>query len=258
MSKIDPANRLLARQSRLRLDAEIIRDVALTASGLLSQKLGGPPVHPPQPEGIYVLTQTKKPWPEAHDENRYRRGMYTQFWRSLPHPLMPTFDAPDSNTSCTRRVRSNTPLQALTLANDRTFIELSEGLAVRLLTTGPDYDEGRLRELFLVALSRPPTDAETERLLTFVTEQRERFTADPHAAKSLLTASDRRPAPDRSRHLDGDRPRRAEPRRVHHPRVTSTPRRASLSFPSDPLVPKLRLGTHASKLCFANPVRCSI
>ena len=187
VESVDPTNKLLARQSRLRLEAETIRDAALAASGLLSHKLGGPPVHPPQPEGIYVLTQNKKPWTEATGEDRYRRGMYTQFWRSSPHPMMPTFDAPDANTSCTRRVRSNTPLQALTLANDRGFVELAEGMAVRLIQRGPDYDEGRLRRLFRTALSRPPTDDEISRLSKFLNEQRQKFAARREAASQLLT-----------------------------------------------------------------------
>jgi len=184
---VDPQNKLLGRQLRLRLEAETIRDVALAVSGLLSHKLGGPPVHPPQPEGVYVLTQSAKPWPEEKGEDRYRRGLYTRFWRSLPHPMMPTFDAPDANTSCTRRVRSNTPLQALTLANDRTFVELAQGLAGRVLRDGPDYDAGRIRELFRLALSRVPSDDEAGRLEQFLGEQRERYAADDSAAAALTS-----------------------------------------------------------------------
>jgi mono/diheme cytochrome c family protein len=188
LARIDPANTLLARQQRLRLEAETIRDVALAASGLLSHKMGGPPVHPPQPEGVYVLTQAAKPWPTDTGEDRYRRGMYTQFWRSLPHPMMPTFDAPDANTSCTRRVRSNTPLQALTLANDRTFIELAQGLAARVLRDGPDYDAGRIRALFGFTLGRAPTEQEAGRLEQFLHEQRERYSADGDAAAALASS----------------------------------------------------------------------
>lgn len=188
LAQADPNNKLLARQLRLRLEAEGIRDVALAASGLLSRKMGGPPVHPPQPEGIYVLTQAVKPWPVSTDEDRYRRGVYTRFWRSLPHPFLPTFDAPDANTSCTRRVRSNTPLQALTLANDGSFVELAAGFAVRLLSSGPDYDEGRVRELCLLALSRLPTEEESDRLLAFVARERARLTADAAAAQALSSS----------------------------------------------------------------------
>ena len=117
----------------MRLEAEIVRDAALAASGLLSDKIGGPSVYPPQPEGIFVVTQQKKAWPESQGADRYRRGMYIYFWRSSPYPMLPTFDAPEGNTTCTRRARSNTPLQALTLANDRVFVEIAEALAARIL-----------------------------------------------------------------------------------------------------------------------------
>lgn len=181
----DPANLLLGRQSRIRLEAEIVRDIALAASGVLSRKVGGPPVYPPQPEGIYVFTQTRKPWPEARGADRYRRGLYTYFWRSSPHPLMPTFDAPDANTTCTRRVRSNTPLQALTLANDRMFVELSQALAVRILEESPEYDAGRIRHGFVCALGREPTEDESERLLRYLDQQRTGFAANAESAAAV-------------------------------------------------------------------------
>src|SRR5207249_8083890 len=99
-------------QNRLRLDAEIVRDNALAASGLLTAKIGGPSVFPPQPEGVYAFTQIDKAWKPDTGPDRYRRGIYTYFWRSAPHPGLMAFDAPEANTSCTRRNRSNTPLQA--------------------------------------------------------------------------------------------------------------------------------------------------
>ncbi|HUG93703.1 MAG TPA: DUF1553 domain-containing protein [Planctomycetaceae bacterium] len=179
----DPANRLLGRQSRLRLEAEPIRDAALAASGLFSTKMHGPGVYPPQPEGIYDLTQVKKPWPEENDADRYRRGMYIYFWRSRPYPLLPTFDAPEANTTCTRRPRSNTPLQALTLANDRAFHEIAQGLAARILREAPEYDEGRLRYGFALCLSREPEPAELARLLEFLEREKSRQPADESAAK---------------------------------------------------------------------------
>jgi hypothetical protein len=111
----DPLNKLLARQSRLRLEAEIIRDAALSASGLLSRKIGGPGVYPPMPPEVFSFTQAKKPWPESKGEDRYRRGMYTFIWRQSQHHLLTTFDGADAQTACTRRNRSNTPLQALHL-----------------------------------------------------------------------------------------------------------------------------------------------
>ena len=178
----DADNRLLARQSRLRLEAEAVRDVALAAGGLLSSKLKGPGVYPPQPEGIYVLTQNKKNWKVSTGPDRFRRGMYTYFWRSSPYPLMPTFDAPDANTSCTRRVRSNTPLQALMLANDRGFVEIAQGLACRILQEAANYDDGRLRYGFQLCLSREPSAAEAERVLAFYEVQRSAFAADAQRA----------------------------------------------------------------------------
>ena len=185
----DPRNRLLARQSRVRLEAETIRDSGLSAGGLLSDKLGGPSVYPPQPKGIYVLTQQKKAWPEAKGEDRFRRCMYTYFWRSSPYPFLPTFDAPDATTTCTRRSRSNTPLQALTLANDRAFFEMAQGLALRVLSDGPAYDEGRLRLAFRSCLSRNPSGEELSALVEFLGDQRRRFAQQEASAKSVAPSN---------------------------------------------------------------------
>ena len=125
----DPDTLLLGRQRRLRLDAEIVRDVSLAASGLLSRKLGGPPVHPPIPAGVMSQGQVKREWRESRGEDRYRRGLYTFVYRATPPPALNVFDAPDGVSSCTRRIRSNTPLQALTLLNDAASVECAEALA---------------------------------------------------------------------------------------------------------------------------------
>ena len=125
----DPENHLFARQQRLRLDAEIVRDVALSASGLLSQKVAGPPVYPPIPDGVLDLGQVKRAWPLSQGEDRYRRGIYTFVYRATPPPSLNVFDAPDGYSTCTRRLRSNTPLQALTLLNDAAFFEFGVALA---------------------------------------------------------------------------------------------------------------------------------
>jgi hypothetical protein len=185
----DPRNRLLARQSRLRLEAEVIRDASLSASGLLSDKIGGPPVHPPQPDGIYVFTQNAKPWQESTGEDRYRRALYTQFWRSSPHPMLPTFDVPDANSACTRRNRSNTPLQALTLANDRGFMELAQALAGRVLAEAPSYDDGRVRYAFDCVLGREPEESETATLKGYLEDQRAHFVDNAEVAALLSPAS---------------------------------------------------------------------
>ncbi len=189
LHEIDPANKLLARQNRIRMEAEILRDVSLAASGLLSTTLGGKGVFPPQPEGIYIVTQVKKAWPESTGTDRYRRGLYTFFWRSSPYPMLPTFDAPDGNTACTRRSRSNTPLQALTMANDRAFFELAQGLSSRILRDGPTYDEGRLQYGFQAVLSREPSATEQTVMLEFLQRQQASFAASLEDAKAVAPAS---------------------------------------------------------------------
>src|SRR5205823_7217105 len=169
----DPNNKLIGRQQRLRLEAEIIRDAALSASGLLNRKIGGPGVYPPQPPEIFAFTQSNHPWPESKGPDRYRRGMYTFIWRQSQHPLLTTFDAPDAQVACTRRNRSNTPLQALHLANDPTFVEIAKGLAARIERDGPSDQIGRLRYAFRLCFSRLPTEAEQARLLQYLQQQRQ-------------------------------------------------------------------------------------
>jgi hypothetical protein len=124
----DPQNYLLARQTRLRLDAEVVRDVCLTASGLLSPKLGGPPVYPPIPDGVMGQGQVKRVWSVSKGADKYRRGLYTFIYRASPPPSLTVFDAPEGFSTCTRRIRSNTPLQALTLMNDNGFFEFATSL----------------------------------------------------------------------------------------------------------------------------------
>jgi len=175
LAAADPYNKLLGRQQRLRLEAEVIRDAALAASGLLSDEIGGPGVYPPQPEGIYRFTQQVKFWGENKDADRYRRGMYTYFWRSSPYPFLKTFDAPDAVVACTRRARSNTPLQALTIANDRAFFEIAQGFAASLLVSPAAEDETRLRLAFARALVRQPTSAELATLTDYLHTQRASF-----------------------------------------------------------------------------------
>jgi len=171
---IDPDNRLLWRQARLRLDAELIRDAALTSSGLLTRVLGGPSVFPPQPDGVMTLGQMKRPWQADPGPNRYRRGLYTFFWRATPHPFLTTFDAPSGVQTCTRRFRSNTPLQALTLLNDPAFVEIAEGLAARIVSERPvpASDRDRIRYAIMLCLGRPALDREAEMLATVLEQER--------------------------------------------------------------------------------------
>jgi cytochrome c553 len=137
----DPHNDWVARQRRLRLDAELVRDVALVASGRFVPTLGGPPVHPPIPDGATAVGQITRPWPTSTGPDRYRRGLYTFVFRASPPPALAVFDAPEGFSTCTRRTRSNTPLQALTLLNDTAFVELAAALAevIRAEGVGPAF-----------------------------------------------------------------------------------------------------------------------
>ena len=186
--EIDPGNYLLAHQNRIRLDAEIVRDAALCASGLLAPKIGGPGVYPPQPPDIYAFTQSRKTWKTSTGEDRYRRGMYIFFYRSAPYPLLQTFDAPDFQTTCTRRVNSNTPLQALTVANDPAFLELAQGLTERLLRELPSADiTARIKRAYQLALSRIPSEVEHKLLTDYFEAQAADFANDAVAAGKLTT-----------------------------------------------------------------------
>ncbi len=182
LAAADPYNKLLGRQQRLRIEAETIRDASLAVSGLLSGEIGGPGVYPPQPQGIYRFTQQVKFWGENKDSDRYRRGLYTYFWRSSPYPFLKTFDAPDANVACTRRPRSNTPLQALTLANDPAFYEIAQGFAARILAGPKPDNEQRIRAAFRCCLTREPTPAELSGLAEYLNVQRKRFDEAPQDA----------------------------------------------------------------------------
>ena len=180
----DPTNRLISRQNRLRLEAEVIRDCSLAASGLLNQKVGGPSVRPPQPDGVFKFTQVKREWPADSGPDRFRRGLYTYFWRAAPYPALLVFDAPDASAACTRRLRSNTPLQALTLLNDEAYVELAAGLASRVLREAAD-DASRLRLAYAASLGREPSAAEVERLTRFLAKQKHEYEADSAAAEQF-------------------------------------------------------------------------
>lgn len=186
---VDPMNRLLARQNRLRLDAEIVRDAALSAAGVLNPEIGGPSVFPPQPDGVYSFTQNRKNWKTDTGADRYRRAMYTMFYRSAPYPALTTFDAPDFQSVCTRRTRSNTPLQALTMANDQAMFECAQHLAARILRESPDAtrdrDRERIRRLFLICFARPPEDREAAVIGDYLQQQRAAFEQQPDAAEAV-------------------------------------------------------------------------
>ncbi|MFA6547225.1 MAG: DUF1553 domain-containing protein, partial [Limisphaerales bacterium] len=164
LQRVDANNKLLARQNRLRLDAEIVRDVCLSASGLLTPTVGGPSVYPPIPDGVMSLGQVKRAWPTSTGPDRYRRGLYTFFFRATPPPALGVFDSPDGFSTCTRRIRSNTPLQALALLNDSAFYEFAESLAARVLREVPGDDTARIEHTFRLCLARKPSATEVRRL----------------------------------------------------------------------------------------------
>ena len=168
----DPDNVLLARQSRLRLPAELIRDSALATSGLLDTRIGGPSVRPPQPSGVAELGYANNvKWVESTGPDRYRRGLYVHFQRTTPHPMLMNFDAPNSTVACSRRARSNTPLQALNLLNDPVFFEAAQGLSTRILREGPSATKERIEYAFELATSRKPSAKEAQRLATYFDQQ---------------------------------------------------------------------------------------
>ena len=173
----DPYNRLLARGPRLRVEAEIVRDIALTASGLLNPSIGGASVYPPAPEFLFVPPASYGPkvWKEEQGENRYRRSLYTFRFRSVPYPVLQAFDAPNGDFSCVRRSRSNTPLQALTTLNEPLFLEAAQALALKTLREGGGSDGERLTYAFRRCLTRVPNQAEKGELLELLTRQRARL-----------------------------------------------------------------------------------
>ena len=185
----DPYNRLLARQSRLRLPAELIRDAALSVSDLLNPAIGGKSVRPPMPDGLVQLAITYNfgtRWKESSGADRYRRGLYIFFQRTIPYPQLMTFDAPDSLLACSRRERSTTPLQALNLLNDPVFFEAAQGLAARVLREAPANLSSRIDYAFQLCLARIPTPDEKERLEKYYRQQKE--TLDTTAKEALFPA----------------------------------------------------------------------
>ena len=175
LAALDPRNERLARGARFRIDAEIIRDVALSAAGLLNLEVGGPSVFPPQPAGVTSLAYGNVGWPTSKGADRYRRGLYTYTKRTAPFAAFATFDAPTPEVTCARRDRSNTPLQALTLMNDPAMVEAARGLGRRIIAEGPADAEGRATWAFRVVLGRPPLTEERTMLVAFVAQQAERI-----------------------------------------------------------------------------------
>jgi hypothetical protein len=166
----DPYNRLISRGPRFRVEAEIVRDIALAASGLLNEKMGGPAVFPPAPRFLFEppISYGPKIWNEETGADRYRRGIYTFRYRSVPYPMLQNFDAPIGEAACVRRARSNTPLQALTTLNEPVFNESAKALASHALAEGGKTDRDKVNYAMLRVVARKPTDAEATELLAFL------------------------------------------------------------------------------------------
>ena len=192
----DAYNRLLARGPRFRVEAEIVQDIALSVSGLLNPKIGGPSVYPPIPGSVADQVYGGFRWPETQGEDRYRRGMYTFWKRALPFPALLAFDAPTADTSCTRRIRSNTPLQALVTLNERTFVEAAQAMGLRVMKEGGADNRSRAAYAFRLATGRAPTERELKSLLNFWVEQYRHFEDRSSAALQVALANTTNVPPD--------------------------------------------------------------
>jgi hypothetical protein len=185
LAERDPENTLLARQSRLRLSAEQLRDSALLASGLLNTQIGGPSVKPPQPAGVAELVYAGSfKWKDDEGPNRYRRGLYIHYQRTAPYPMLANFDAPDANVACSRRRRSNSPLQALNLLNDPAFFEAAQAMALKVVGEAPP--DRRIDYAFELALGRSPGERERARLRKLLDEQATLLAGNRKQAEELL------------------------------------------------------------------------
>jgi hypothetical protein len=197
LARHDPRNRLVARQSRWRIEAEFIRDAALATSGLLVRKLGGPSVKPYQPDGYWdFLNFPKRTWKADTGESQYRRGLYTHWQRTFLHPSLVAFDAPSREECTAERPFSNTPKAALALLNDPTFVEAARVFAARILQESGDGDEARLSWAWQHALLRPPDCFEAAQLAELLRQSRQTYQQHPERAKALLGVGQIKPPDD--------------------------------------------------------------
>jgi mono/diheme cytochrome c family protein len=185
LAQRDPNNRLLARGPRVRLEAEMLRDQMLTVSGLLSRKVGGPSVMPPQPDGVWQVVYSGDKWETSKGEDKYRRGLYTFWRRTAPHPAMISFDAPSREFCVLRRNRSNTPLQALTTLNDPAAIEAAQALARRVAAKPESDVKQKAAFAFRTVLARAPQPKEVERLAALFQSEFKNYQADAKAAEKM-------------------------------------------------------------------------
>ncbi|MBX3421271.1 MAG: PSD1 domain-containing protein [Pirellulaceae bacterium] len=187
--ELDPQNQWLARGPRFRLEAEIVRDVALSVSGLLNDTLGGPSVYPPAPAFLFVPPASYGPkvWNESPPDQQYRRSLYVHSFRSVPYPPLQVFDSPKGDGACIRRERSNTPLQALVLLNEPQFVECARGLALRILReASDDSDESRIRFAHQLVTGRMPKTAEIAVVAQVLEQQRQRMAASQIDVAALV------------------------------------------------------------------------
>ncbi len=198
LAEVDPLNELFHRQNRQRVEGEIVRDLTLSVAGLLSDKIGGPSVFPPMPEDIAALSYANNfKWKTSEGEDRFRRGMYTFFKRTAPHPNLTTFDCPDANTTCVERRTSNTPLQALTMLNNDIYLEAAQAMARRALQAEASDDRARIEQALRWCIARPPTTDEIAAFAELLSESRgwyaeraeeAKATAGPYAVENVPAA----------------------------------------------------------------------
>ena len=190
----DPDNRLLARGPRMRLDGEEIRDGVLAASGLLVRRMGGKSVYPYQPQGLWLELNNRPGYSKTYQRGKgndlYRRSMYTFWKRTVPSPMLKTFDAPEREFCTIRRSRTNTPLQALLLLNGPQFVEAARHLGKRMLTEAGPSSDARLVLGFRLVTGRKPTPSELSILRETLTEAMKRFQAHPDQVRRVLAVGD--------------------------------------------------------------------
>jgi hypothetical protein len=189
----DPENRLISRGPRHRLSAEQIRDQALSVSGLLSKKMFGPSVMPPQPPGVWQVVYSDDRWQTSEGEDRYRRGLYTFWRRTSPYPSAMALDATSRETCTVRRVTTNTPAAAFVLLNDPVYVEAAQALARQIVENDDANPELRTQYAFRLVLGRPPTSAEAGRIVALYKTQREHYAGNSEAAAEVTTGELGRP-----------------------------------------------------------------
>jgi hypothetical protein len=200
LAQRDPGNQLLARASRHRLPAEMVRDNALAISGLLHEKFGGPSVYPYHPGGLWEemawADSPWKSWPQSRGQDLYRRGLYTFWKRSVLHPVLAMFDAPNRNLCEVNRSATNTPLQAFAVLNETSFVEAARALAARMISEGGDGLAARIDHGYLLAMTRTASSSEQQSLLDVYRQSHENFTQKPDEAAALLKVGEWQAPPD--------------------------------------------------------------